>query len=320
MPPGCLTVTLDWIALTLLAALAVVLAVFHTVRALRTRRTLEAAIEMARQREQERDLAQAELTRRFVEEREFEREKQQLQAQMAEYEKFAALAQLALGAAHEINNPLLGILSHLEMELKNARAEEEKIEIEQCIEGAQRISATLRELLNYARPAPPRMSKINLQRLVATTLHFLRHQPMFRGVIVENKVPPYLPMISADSNQLMQILTNLLLNAVQATDEGGQIGISAERVGFENKIELRISDTGKGIPPDVLPHVFEPFFTTKRAKGTGLGLSICQSYVRSHGGDIQIESTPGKGTTVKLVLPIRETEAADAVEVEEVIR
>jgi signal transduction histidine kinase len=318
--PGCLTVTLDWIGLTLLAVMAVVLAVFHALRARASRRELEAAVELASQRERERDLAQAELVQRFQQERELEREKVQFQAQLSEYEKYAALAQLALGAAHEINNPLLGILSHLELELKNAQSEEAKIEIEQCIEGAQRISATLQGLLNYARPAPPQLAKINLQRLVGSTLQFLRHQPMFHGLIVENKIPPYLPTISADSNQLTQVITNLLLNAVQASEEGGRISVSAERVGFENKVELSISDTGRGIPPDVLPHVFEPFFTTKRGKGTGLGLAICQSYLRSHGGDIKIESTVGKGTTVKLILPIREEEAANAAQVEEVIR
>lgn len=301
----------------------IALLVFHAWRARSTRRRLEAALDLAQQREGERDLAQAELTARFQQERELEREKQQFQSQLNDYEKYAALAQLALGAAHEINNPLLGIQSHLELELKKAATEGQKIEIEQCLEGAQRISATLHGLLNYARPEPPRLSKINLQRLVASTLQFLRHQPMFRGVIVENKVAPYLPTISADPNQLTQIITNLLLNAVQATGEGGEISISAEPVPFENRIELRISDTGRGIPEDVLPHVFEPFFTTKRGgagvKGTGLGLSICQSYVRSHGGDIQIESKVGKGTTVKLILPIREQQAPAADEVEEVI-
>lgn len=304
----------------MLTVLAVALGIFHAFRARRNRRALEDAVSLAAQREQERDLAQSELTQRFMEERELQREKLQFQAQLGEYEKFAALAQLALGAAHEINNPLLGILSHLELELKNAKTQEDKIEIEQCIQGAQRISATLKALLNYARPAPPRLSKINLQHLVGETLHFMRHQPMFRGIVVENRIPPYLPVISADSNQLSQVITNLLLNAAQATGEGGEIAISAGQVKFENKVELRVSDTGCGIPPDVLPHVFEPFFTTKRGKGTGLGLSICHSYVRSHGGDISIESVPGKGTTVKLTLPIRETEPADAAEMEEVIR
>jgi signal transduction histidine kinase len=109
---------------------------------------------LAEQREHERDLAQEELFRRLYEERELNKEKTQFQAQLAEYEKYAALAQLALGAAHEINNPLLGILSHLELELKTAKDPEERKEIEQCIAGTKRISSTLRGLVNYARPGP----------------------------------------------------------------------------------------------------------------------------------------------------------------------
>ena len=129
---------------------------------------------------------------------------------------------------------------------------------------------------------------------------------MFRQIELQNCIPLDLPSISADANQLSQILMNLLLNAAQATPPGGTITILADKVKFAEMIELRVRDTGSGIPADILPHVFEPFFTTKRGKGTGLGLSITQSYVRSHGGDIQVESIPGLGTTVRVTLPIRQ--------------
>lgn len=109
---------------------------------------------------------------------------------LAEYEKYAARAQLALGAAHEINNPLLGILSHLELELKATRGAEQRQEIEQCIAGAKRISSTLRRLVNYARPGPLVLSKISLRRLIEDTLAILEHQPMMRGKRLENHVPP----------------------------------------------------------------------------------------------------------------------------------
>jgi signal transduction histidine kinase len=261
------------------------------------------------QREKERDTALQELFLRFSEEGKLSREKSQFQAKLAEYEKYAALTQLALGAAHEINNPLLGILSHLELEL-DAAAESERSEIEQCIEAARRISVTLRSLMNYARPSPLILSKLNLHRLVSDTLAFLQHQPMLHGRILENHVPTELPNIRVDANQLSQVLMNLLLNAAQATPEGGKITVSAERSQSENSVEIRIVDTGCGIPPDILPHVFEPFFTTKRGKGTGLGLSISQTYVRSHDGEIQIESIPNSGTTVTIRLPLRQPETA----------
>jgi signal transduction histidine kinase len=264
-----------------------------------------------KQVENERDMAMQELFRRFSEEGKLNKEKSQFQAQLAEYEKYAALAQLALGAAHEINNPLLGILSHLELELNYAQGEE-RAEIEQCIECARRISVTLRSLMNYARPSPLILSKVNLNRLVSDTLTFLEHQPMLHGRILENRVPDDLPAIRVDANQLSQVLMNLLLNAAQATSEGGKITVLASRVPAGNAVEVRVIDTGCGIPPEILPHVFEPFFTTKRGKGTGLGLSITQTYVRSHAGEIQIESAPHCGTTVIITLPLRHDEQPPA--------
>ena len=280
-------------------------------------RRCTAANELADHREQERNLAQQELLRRLEEERELAKEKMQFESQLAEYEKYASLAQLALGAAHEINNPLLGILSHLELEWRDA-SEERRSEIDQCIEAAKRISHTLRGLLEYARPNPLLLSKVNLSRLTAETIAFVAHQPLFRQIALENRVPPDLPAITADANQLSQILMNLLLNAAQATPPEGRITITASKVKFSETIELKVCDTGCGIPADILPHVLEPFFTTKRGKGTGLGLSISQSYIRSHGGDIQLSSIPGEGTAVRLMLPIRQ--AANAIqESEEVI-
>jgi signal transduction histidine kinase len=271
-------------------------------------REVEQARALIEQRERERDLAQEELFRRLYEERELNKEKAQFQAQLTEYEKYAALAQLALGAAHEINNPLLGILSHLELELKATTDPEQRQEIEQCIAGAKRISTTLHGLVNYARPGPLVLSKISLYRLVADTLSFLEHQPMLRGKQLENTVPRDLPYIRADANQLSQVLMNLLLNAAEATPEGGRIGITASKLTFVEMIEIRVSDTGSGIPADILAHVFEPFFTTKRGRGTGLGLSISQTYVRSHNGEIRVDSVVNHGTTVTLTLPIRQEE------------
>ena len=267
---------------------------------------MRVAYELTEHSEHERDLAQQELVRRLEEERELAKEKIQFESQLADYEKYASLAQLALGAAHEINNPLLGILSHLEWEKKTATDEGAREEVDQCIEGAKRISSAVRGLLNYARPGPLLLGRIHLDRLVGETVAFIAHQPMFRTIRLENRVPSSLPAITADANQIAQVLMNLLLNAAQATPPGGTVTISAEKVMFDEKIELRVSDTGTGIPADILPHIFEPFFTTKRNQGTGLGLSISQAYVRSHEGSIHVESRPNNGTTVRIVLPIRQ--------------
>jgi signal transduction histidine kinase len=269
------------------------------------KRELKKARELADHREHERNLTQQELIRRLEEERELAKEKLQFDSQLAEYEKYASLAQLALGAAHEINNPLLGIMSHLELEWKHSSGEQ-RAEAEQCIEGVKRISSAVRGLLDYARPGPLVLGKVNLFRLVGETLKFVEHQPMFRNLTVENLAPLDLPPITADLNQISQILMNLLLNAAQATSPGGSITISAAQEHSADFVELRVQDSGTGIPADILPHVFEPFFTTKRGKGTGLGLSISQSYIRSHGGDIHVESAAGSGTTVRVTLPIHQ--------------
>jgi two-component system sensor histidine kinase HydH len=111
---------------------------------------------------------------------------------------------------------------------------------------------------------------------------------------------------------------NLLLNAAQAMPQGGSITVSAEKVKFAEKIEIKVTDTGNGIPADILPHIFEPFFTTKRGKGTGLGLSISQAYIRNHAGDILAESIPNRGTTVRFSLPIRQ-EGRTVLQSEEVV-
>jgi signal transduction histidine kinase len=274
--------------------------------------------ELADLREHERDQAQQELVRKLHGERQLEREKLQFQSQLSDYEKYASLAQLALGAAHEINNPLLGIMSHLELERKEASGEENRLEIESCIEGAKRISSAVRGLLNYARPGPLLINKINLDRLVGEAVNFLQHQPMFRRILLEKRIPLDLPQISADANQLSQVLMNLLLNAAQAMPEGGIITIQAEKVKFDERIEVTVSDSGEGIAADILPHVFEPFFTTKRGKGTGLGLSISQAYIRSHGGEIRLTSLPAQGTIVRFTLPIRQ-ENRSPVENDEVV-
>jgi len=282
-------------------------------------KALKQATELKQQAERERNQAQAEVFRRLHEDSELSKEKFQFQAQLAEYEKYSTLAQLALGAAHGINNPLLGILSHLELELKSAHDPDQRWEIEQCIAGTKRIAATLRGLVNYARPGPLVLSNLSLHRLVTDTLSFLEGQPALRGKRAENRVPEDLPHILVDSNQLSQVLMNLLINAAEATPDGGRITISATKIGFADSIEIRVSDTGCGIAPDILPHVFEPFFTTKPGRGTGLGLSISATYVRRNKGEIRIDSVLNRGTTVTITLPIRQEESHKAKEQTEIV-
>jgi signal transduction histidine kinase len=301
---------LPWMLATL-ALMVGAASAWHLYRLGQLNLQVRQARRQAQESDQQRNTVQEELFRRLYEQRELDRQKVQFQAQLSEYEKYAALAQLALGAAHEINNPLLGILSHLELELRTAHEPADRSEILQCIAGAKRISSTLRGLVNYARPSPPVLSRISLARLVADTISFLENQPMLRGKILKIDVPADLPLIRADANQLSQVLMNLLLNAAEATQEAGHITISASKLAFVESLEIRVIDTGCGMAPEVLAHVFEPFYTTKRGRGTGLGLSISHAYVRSHGGDMRVDSVLGRGTTVTFTLPLRPEEQSD---------
>jgi len=233
-------------------------------------------------------------------------EKEKLRSKLAEYEKLSALSQLALGAAHEINNPLLGISSFLEIQLEETADPQKKQQIEVVLDNVYRISQTIRGLLDFARPAPPRFTKVNLNQLIEDALAFLSHQPIFKKVQIEQKLYPQLPPITADLNQLRQVLTNIFINAAQAMPDGGQLSVTTSKVKFEDLVQIDISDTGTGITPEDLKKIFDPFFTTKKSQGTGLGLSISLSYIKSHNGDIQVQSQPGVGTTFTIILPIRQ--------------
>ncbi len=233
-------------------------------------------------------------------------ERKRLREQLAEYEKLSALSQLALGAAHEINNPLLGISSYLEMLAEEADDSKTKEEVGLVLENVNRISETIRGLLNFARPSPPQFTKININHLIEETLAFLSHQPIFRKIDIHRNLAPSLPQITADLNQIRQVLINVFLNAAQSMPQAGELTVATDKVKFQERIQIDITDTGEGIPPENLSQIFNPFFTTKKSGGTGLGLSISQSLIKNHNGTIHMKSAVGKGTTVTVVLPIRQ--------------
>lgn len=231
---------------------------------------------------------------------------EKMQAQMADYEKLSALSQVALGAAHEINNPLLGITSYIELLIEEEKDVERRTQAKQVLDSAYRISETIKGLLNFARPSPPSFTKININKLIAETISFLNHQPLFRKATIQKQLTDSLPHITADANQIRQVLLNIFLNSGQAMPDGGTITVTSQKVKFEEQIEIKIADTGVGISDEDLKCVFDPFFTTKKGEGTGLGLSISYSYVKNHNGQIVISSSPGNGTEVTLILPIRQ--------------
>ncbi|KPJ72580.1 hypothetical protein AMJ52_05905, partial [candidate division TA06 bacterium DG_78] len=233
-------------------------------------------------------------------------EQEKMYSQMADYEKLSALSQLALGAAHEINNPLLGITSFIELMLEEERDVEKKTKAKEVLDSAYRISETIRGLLNFARPTPPKFTKISLNKLISETISFLQHQPLFKKIKIEKNLSEAVPQITADVNQIRQVFINIFINAAQAMSNSGTLKIITNKVKFEDLIEIRVIDTGIGISENDLKKVFEPFFTTKKGEGTGLGLSISYSYIKNHSGAIKIQSKVTKGTEVIIHLPIRQ--------------
>lgn len=237
-------------------------------------------------------------------------EQELLHAQMADYEKLSALSQLALGAAHEINNPLQGITSYIELLLEEEHDVEKKRQTKEVLDNAYRISETVRGLLNFARPTPPKFTKISINTLITESLSFLQHQPLFRKIVADKALAENVPQITADANQMRQVLLNIFINAAQAMPQGGSLQVTTMKVKFEETVEVTVRDSGVGIPQEYVKKVFDPFFTTKKGEGTGLGLSISYSYVKNHDGTITITSEVNKGTTVTIRLPIRQTRSS----------
>jgi hypothetical protein len=229
-------------------------------------------------------------------------------------EKMAALGTLAAGIAHEMNNPLGIITTRIEVMLLDAEQQglpPEVVEDLQVLHRAsQRVAKIAASLRSFARQAPAERMTIDLNGVVEETL-LLMEKPLAADKIrVSARLDRTLPPISGDSLTLSQVLMNLLTNAREAMPEGGEIRIAtepvAERPGW---IRLLVADTGHGIPAEELSRIFDPFFTTKRS-GTGLGLSVTYGIIHDHGGTVDVQSQPGRGTTFTLTLPTAEEPAA----------
>ncbi|MBI2553092.1 MAG: histidine kinase, partial [Candidatus Rokubacteria bacterium] len=169
-----------------------------------------------------------------------------------------------------------------------------------------RISGIIRSLLDMVRAQKPEIQPAPVAAVLDRLLPLVEHAARRRRLTLSVSLPADLPPMQADPNQFQQVLLNLLMNALEATSEGGKVQIGAARAqeGGRPGVAVTVSDTGPGIPADLLPRLFEPFFTTKPpGQGTGLGLAICRDIVRDHGGEIRVESSPGRGTAFTVWLP-----------------
>ncbi len=232
---------------------------------------------------------------------------QELEKNLLQAEKLATVGQMAAGIAHDLNNPITGVLSYAEMLQQNEGLDQHaRAQLQRLQEEAERIQALSRNLMSYARPSEESSFPLDLRELVLNSLSFSHYELSREQVKVETDIPESLPRIRGIKDQLQQALINLLGNASQACAEkgGGKVVISACE-GQDHSVEIKVMDTGQGIPRDNMDRLFDPFFTTKpEGKGTGLGLLIVKEIIERHHGSVDVQSEPGKGTTFTITLPV----------------
>jgi signal transduction histidine kinase len=243
------------------------------------------------------------------------------QEQLLQQEKMASVGQLAAGAAHELNNPLAGILGYSQFALEKITKKTLKDLNEDDIcaytqylkdieHQSQRCKTIVQNLLKFARSSTKvPFEPLDLNSVLKDTLVFLSHQMDMNKIELIVNLADSPPEVMGNSNQIQQVFTNVIMNSIQAMPEGGKLAISSSKREKEDnlpeRVEIVFTDTGHGIPEGNLNKIFEPFFTTKKVgEGTGLGLPVSYGIIKDHKGEISVESQVGKGTTFILWIPV----------------
>jgi two-component system sensor histidine kinase HydH len=231
------------------------------------------------------------------------RELQRNFEQMKRAERLFAVGQLAAGLAHELRNPLASVAGAAGILQRNAQLEPRHQECLDIIgKESQRLNRLLTDFLDFARPRPPKYQSIEVNSLIDSVLQLAVHGIGRSAVTLQKKVAPDLPGIEGDPELLKQMLLNLVINAIQAMPDGGEVSVSAVRQ--DARLLIRVQDHGRGIAPECRDRIFDPFFTTKDG-GTGLGLSVAHQIVEQHGGILTAEANPDSGMTFSALLPLR---------------
>ncbi len=243
---------------------------------------------------------------------------QAAQDQLVRSEKLSSLGKLSASIAHEINNPLAGILTFAKLIVRTLEqgAPDEatrKALVKHLLlvqRETERCSAIVRNLLDFARERPLAVKEVNVNLVVDEAVQLLANQIQIQGVTLEKRLGQ-VPLVDADFGQLRQACVNVIMNACEAMSRGGKLAIETGLIEDGRWVELAFQDTGPGIPPDHLSKIFDPFFTTKE-KGTGLGLSVVYGIVEKHGGTIDLRTEVGKGTRIGIRLPASSGRSAEA--------
>ncbi|RLB86209.1 MAG: PAS domain-containing sensor histidine kinase [Deltaproteobacteria bacterium] len=235
-----------------------------------------------------------------------EKELKFTQKQLAQSEKMASLGQLAAGVAHEINNPLTGVLFYASLLLERQDLDEgAKEDLRDIVEDANRCKNIVKGLLVYSRGADSNKNIVQINEVVEQSLKLIRDQKKFRNIKIVRYLADGMMQINADTNKLNQVIINLIINAADAMKGNGKITLNTYRDKLNQKLFLEVKDTGEGILRENLSKIFDPFFTTKEVgKSTGLGLSIVYGIIEEHGGKISVKKTGAKGTTFVIEFPL----------------
>lgn len=265
--------------------------------------------EMAKQLEEEkRELEEwATTLEKKVDERAEEIKK--IHSQLFRSEKLASLGKLAAGVAHEINNPLTGILTNSSLLLEDLDADDPRREdVEVMVNETIRCREIVKRLLDFAKQTKPQKRLASINGLLENIILLVRNQTSFRNITVEKNLSADIPDILVDPDQVQQVFVNIILNAAEAMTKGGTLTIRSATSPDGQSAVVSFADTGAGIAEEVREKIFDPFYTTKE-HGTGLGLSITYGIVEQHGGTISVDSTVGKGSVFTIQLPIVTSEA-----------
>jgi signal transduction histidine kinase len=219
-------------------------------------------------------------------------------------EKLSALGRMAAGIAHEINNPLAGILLY-SSRMRKKVTEEGPIKegLDVIVQETQRCKGIIQDLLEFSRDKEPEKAEASINNIIEKALGILENEFRLRHITVEKNLSGAMPAILLDVNLMQQVFVNLLINAVEAIDEDGVITIQSYVNADRKMVDVSVADTGGGIPPDDMAKIFEPFFSTKN-NGTGLGLAVSYGIVQKHQGNIQVSSQLGEGTCFTVEIPL----------------
>jgi len=226
-----------------------------------------------------------------------------LKEEIERNQRLAAIGRLAAGVAHEIRNPLSsikGFATYFKERYREVPEDQRTAEI--MIQEVERLNKVIGQLLEIARPVSIQKKPTSLQGLIRHSLRIIEGDTQAKAIKIDLNVSPEIGEVSIDPDRIKQVLLNVYLNAVEAMEQGGTLSVEALQERDSKNVKLVISDTGTGIKEEDLAHVFDPFFTTK-SSGTGLGLAIVHKIIESHGGEVQVKSRPGEGTSVTILLP-----------------